>query len=113
MAKISPDTLAEMIGTTCSRVSVFLNTSRKLGFTDYSGGFHVHRSLLTSILHDQLLLLLVVSVRRQCHVACYVNSYGLSNFDQTATGLLAILVSDRKIGEDRARSRRNFWQRYH
>jgi len=50
--QISQETLAEMIGTTRSRVSFFLNKFRKLGFIDYNGGMHVHSSLLNVILHD-------------------------------------------------------------
>lgn len=49
---ISQETLAEMVGTTRSRVSYFLNKFRKLGFIDYDGGMHVHTSLLNVILHD-------------------------------------------------------------
>lgn len=49
---ISQATLAEMIGTTRSRVSFFLNKFRKLGFIEYNGGMHVHTSLLNVILHD-------------------------------------------------------------
>ena len=49
---ISQETLAEMIGTTRSRVSFFLNKFRKLGFIDYNGGLHVHSSLLTIVLND-------------------------------------------------------------
>jgi len=49
---ISQETLAEMIGTTRSRVSFFLNKFRKLGFIEYNGGMHVHTSLLNVILHD-------------------------------------------------------------
>ena len=52
IAKISQETLAEMIGTTRSRVSYFLNKFRKLGFIDYNGGMRVHSSLLNVILHD-------------------------------------------------------------
>jgi CRP/FNR family transcriptional regulator, cyclic AMP receptor protein len=52
--KISQETLAEMIGTTRSRVSFFMNRFRKLGFIDYSGRIRVHKSLLNVILHDQL-----------------------------------------------------------
>ena len=51
--KISQETLAEMIGTTRSRVSFFMNRFRKLGFIDYDGRIRVHRSLLNVILHDQ------------------------------------------------------------
>jgi CRP/FNR family cyclic AMP-dependent transcriptional regulator len=52
IAKISQETLAEMIGTTRSRVSFFMNKFRKLGFLDYNGGVHVHSSLLNIVLHD-------------------------------------------------------------
>jgi CRP-like cAMP-binding protein len=51
--KISQETLAEMIGTTRSRVSHFMNNFRKLGFVDYDGsGLKVHSSLLNIVLHD-------------------------------------------------------------
>jgi CRP/FNR family cyclic AMP-dependent transcriptional regulator len=50
--KISQEVLAEMIGTTRSRVSFFMNKFRKLGFLDYNGGVHVHSSLLSIVLHD-------------------------------------------------------------
>jgi CRP/FNR family transcriptional regulator, cyclic AMP receptor protein len=57
IAKISQETLAEMIGTTRSRVSFFMNRFRKLGFIAYNGGIEhgieVHSSLLNVILHDQ------------------------------------------------------------
>jgi CRP/FNR family cyclic AMP-dependent transcriptional regulator len=53
IAKISQETLAEMIGTTRSRVSFFLNRFRDLGFIDYnSGGMQVHSSLVSVVLHD-------------------------------------------------------------
>jgi CRP/FNR family cyclic AMP-dependent transcriptional regulator len=52
IAKISQETLAEMIGTTRSRVSYFMNKFRKLGFIDYNGELHVHSSLLNVVLHD-------------------------------------------------------------
>ena len=52
LAKISQTTLAEMIGTTRSRVNFFMNKFRKLGFIDYNGGLQVHNSLLNVILHD-------------------------------------------------------------
>jgi CRP/FNR family transcriptional regulator, cyclic AMP receptor protein len=51
-AKISQGTLAEMIGTTRSRVSSFMNKFRKLGFIDYNGDIHVHNSLLNVVLYD-------------------------------------------------------------
>ncbi|NWF74609.1 MAG: Crp/Fnr family transcriptional regulator [Nitrospirae bacterium] len=50
--KISQELLAEMIGTTRSRVSFFMNKFRKLGFLNYNGGIHVHSSLLNIVLHD-------------------------------------------------------------
>jgi len=49
--KISQETLAEMIGTTRSRVSFFMNRFRKLGFIHYNGGLQVHSSLLSVVLH--------------------------------------------------------------
>jgi CRP/FNR family cyclic AMP-dependent transcriptional regulator len=52
--KISQETLAEMIGTTRSRVSFFMNRFRKLGFVEYDGRIRVHKSLLNVVLHDQL-----------------------------------------------------------
>ena len=53
MPKISQELLAEMIGTTRSRVSQFMNKFRKLGFLNYNGGrVHVHSSLLNIVLHD-------------------------------------------------------------
>ena len=50
--KVSQDTLANMVGTTRSRVSFFLNKFRKLGFIDYKGRMEVHSSLLNIVLHD-------------------------------------------------------------
>jgi CRP-like cAMP-binding protein len=52
--KISQETLAEMIGTTRSRVSFFMNRFRKLGFIDYHGRIRVHKSLLNVVLYDHL-----------------------------------------------------------
>jgi len=53
VAKISQETLAEMVGTTRSRVSFFLNRFRKLGFIDYNGGgMLIHSSLVSVVLHD-------------------------------------------------------------
>ena len=53
IAKISQETLAEMIGTTRARVSLFMNKFRQLGFIDYNGGIAVHSSLLNVVLHDR------------------------------------------------------------
>ena len=50
--KISQETLAEMVGTTRSRVSMFMNKFRKLGFIEYNGSLEVHNSLLNVVLHD-------------------------------------------------------------
>ena len=50
--KISQETLAEMVGTTRSRISFFMNKFRKLGFLDYNGRLEVHSSLLHVVLHD-------------------------------------------------------------
>lgn len=51
---VTQETLAEMIGTTRSRVSFFMNRFRKLGFIEYKGRIRVHKSLLNVILHDKL-----------------------------------------------------------
>jgi CRP/FNR family cyclic AMP-dependent transcriptional regulator len=53
LAKISQETLAEMVGTTRSRVNGFMNKFRKLGLIDYNGHIEVHRALLTAVLHDK------------------------------------------------------------
>jgi len=53
---ISQETLAEMIGTTRSRVSYFMNKFRKLGLIDYNGHIKVHNSLLSAVLHERPLL---------------------------------------------------------
>ena len=50
--QISQETLAEMVGTTRSRVNFFMNKFRKLGFLDYNGGLQVHSSLLSVVLHE-------------------------------------------------------------
>jgi CRP-like cAMP-binding protein len=52
VAKISQETLAEMIGTTRARVSFFMNKFRKLGLIDYNGHLQIHSSLLNVVLHD-------------------------------------------------------------
>jgi CRP/FNR family cyclic AMP-dependent transcriptional regulator len=52
IARISQQTLADMIGTTRSRVSFFMNKFRRLGFIEYNGGFHVNSSLLNVVLHE-------------------------------------------------------------
>jgi CRP/FNR family transcriptional regulator, cyclic AMP receptor protein len=52
--QITQETLAEMIGTTRSRVSFFMNSFRRMGFIEYNGRIRVHKSLLNVVLHDQL-----------------------------------------------------------
>ncbi len=52
IAKLSQQTLADMIGTTRSRVSFFMNKFRRLGFIEYNGGLHVNSSLLNVVLHE-------------------------------------------------------------
>jgi CRP/FNR family cyclic AMP-dependent transcriptional regulator len=52
VAKLSQETLAEMIGTTRSRVSFFMNRFRKLGYIKYNGGLSINSSLLQVVLHD-------------------------------------------------------------
>jgi CRP/FNR family transcriptional regulator, cyclic AMP receptor protein len=53
ISPITQETLAEMIGTTRSRVSFFMNRFRKMGFIEYNGRIQVHKSLLNVVLHDQ------------------------------------------------------------
>jgi CRP/FNR family transcriptional regulator, cyclic AMP receptor protein len=50
--KVSQETLAEMIGTTRTRVNFFMNKFRKLGFIHYNGGLQIHKSLLSVVLHE-------------------------------------------------------------
>ncbi len=50
---ITQEALADMIGTTRSRVSFFMNRFRRLGYIEYNGRIHVHKALLNVVLHDQ------------------------------------------------------------
>ncbi len=50
--RLSQETLAEMVGTTRSRVNFFMNTFRKLGFIEHNGGLTIHNSLMSVVLHD-------------------------------------------------------------
>jgi CRP/FNR family cyclic AMP-dependent transcriptional regulator len=52
LPRISQEVLAEMVGTTRSRVNFFMNKFRKPGFIDYNGGVKVHQALLSVVLHD-------------------------------------------------------------
>jgi CRP/FNR family cyclic AMP-dependent transcriptional regulator len=52
LPKVSQEMLAEMVGTTRSRINFFMNKFRKLGFIHYNGGLQVHNSLLSVVLHD-------------------------------------------------------------
>jgi CRP/FNR family cyclic AMP-dependent transcriptional regulator len=52
LPKVSQETLADMIGTTRTRVNLFMNKFRKLGFIKYNGGIHIDASLLSVVLHD-------------------------------------------------------------
>jgi len=52
LPKLSQETLAEMVGTTRSRVNFFMNKFRKLGFIEYNGGLKVNNSLLSVVLRD-------------------------------------------------------------
>jgi CRP/FNR family cyclic AMP-dependent transcriptional regulator len=52
LPKISQETLAEMIGTTRSRVNCFMNKFRKLGFIKYNGGLQINTSILSVVLHE-------------------------------------------------------------
>jgi CRP/FNR family transcriptional regulator, cyclic AMP receptor protein len=53
IAKVSQETLPEMIGTTRSRVSYFMNKFRKLGLIDYNGRIEIHSSLLNVVVHEE------------------------------------------------------------
>src|ERR1700722_17966883 len=53
LKKVNQQTLAKMVGTTRSRINVFMNKFRLLGYIDYNGGISVHPSLLNVVLHDQ------------------------------------------------------------
>src|SRR5712691_4421335 len=52
LPKLSQEVLAEMVGTTRSRVNFFMNKFRKLGFIEYNGGIKIHSSLMSVVLHD-------------------------------------------------------------
>jgi CRP/FNR family transcriptional regulator, cyclic AMP receptor protein len=52
LPKVSQTVLAEMIGTTRTRVNFFMNKFKKLGFIEYNGGLHIHSSLLSVVLHE-------------------------------------------------------------
>jgi CRP-like cAMP-binding protein len=52
LPKLSQELLAEMVGTTRSRVNFFMNKFRKLGFIEYNGGLKIHSALLSVVLHD-------------------------------------------------------------
>jgi CRP/FNR family cyclic AMP-dependent transcriptional regulator len=52
LPKVSQETLAEMVGTTRSRVNFFMNKFKKLGFIDYNGEITIHSSLVSVVLHD-------------------------------------------------------------
>jgi CRP-like cAMP-binding protein len=52
LPRVSQETLAEMIGTTRSRVNFFMNKFRNLGFIEYNGGLHINTSLLSVVLHE-------------------------------------------------------------
>jgi hypothetical protein len=85
--------LAEMIGTTRSRVSFFMNKFRKLGFIEYNGGLSVHSSLLNVVLHDWR------AKRPYRRIVLPPAGTGLlkvSNFDQTRSRRL---VNIKRLGE--------------
>jgi hypothetical protein len=52
LPKIPQETLAEMVGTTRSRINFFMNKFRKMGFIKYNGGLQIDSSLLSVVLHD-------------------------------------------------------------
>jgi CRP/FNR family transcriptional regulator, cyclic AMP receptor protein len=52
LPKVSQETLAKMVETTRSRINMFMNKFRKLGFVDYTGRIEIHSSLLSVVLHE-------------------------------------------------------------
>ena len=52
LPKVSPETLAEMVGTTSARMSILMNKFRRLGYIDDTGGLKINEALLTIVLHD-------------------------------------------------------------
>ena len=92
--KINQDTVADMVGATRSCVSFFLKKFRKLGIMDYKRELHMHSSFLIIVLHEGAL----ITNDRVAEAApsCYrINSYCLSNLDQTAADLLPIMARKR------------------
>jgi CRP/FNR family transcriptional regulator, cyclic AMP receptor protein len=79
LGKLSQETLAEMIGTTRSRVSFFMNKFRKLGFIEYNGKLEVHNSLLNVVLHDK------PEIKRGIKQRCRINSATYDNFERGVT----------------------------
>ena len=83
-----------MVGTTRSRISFFMNEFRKPGFIDYNRELHVHSSFLIIVLHEDALI--TNDRAAEAAPSCYpIISYHLSNLDQTAADLHAILASKR------------------
>ena len=110
IAKISQETLAEMIGTTRSRVSFFMNKFRKLGFIHYNGHIEVHSSLLNVVLHDEpkieTLNVLALptcghvdTVRGPHYVRCEQYRWDVSNFAQSSPLIWRRFCSQLKLGD--------------
>ena len=86
IAKVSQENSPQMVGTTRSRVSFFMNKFRKLGFIDYNGSLEVHSSLLNMVLHET----------RASQRAPTANDRWVSNFDQFFVGLPISLYERRQ-----------------
>ena len=84
--KISQESLAEMVGTTRSRVSFFMNRFRKLGFIEYDGAIKVHSSLLNVVLHDRVALPLESAFADFLALIATANRYKHSHQPKTTQG---------------------------
>ncbi len=102
--EIKQDILAEMIGTTHSRVNFFMNRFRRLGYIDYNGGLKVHSSLLNVVLHDQFGIsrrgvtsLFLLKSQRQVHIAktCSIEDRRGSAFSQNVRPGIGFLLQSR------------------
>ena len=105
--KISQETLAEMVGTTRSRVSFFMNRFRKLGFIHYNGGLQVHSSLLNVVLHDQRVFTKLAESRP---VSARWNSF--SSSDHRHRCILRALIRRRQVLDFRVTGIRRVSRRY-
>jgi hypothetical protein len=98
IAKVSQEALAEMIGTTRSRVSFFMNKFRKLGLIAYNGQIEIHSSLLNVVLHEEPH---INSLAQPRVLSCIISALGQKRTNQRATIRLCPLWSN--SGQTRVR----------